>query len=131
MEKRLYYPLSPVQVSLLNKASRMSRVPKCLSVQASFKSPIVQVPECSSAQVPWVLEYLSALWVTECLECPSAQVPFECPWNAQFPFEYSFSKKKELYKNGLANSFIEFLKTSQNTYFYMWCVAGFGSICTI
>ena len=60
--------------SLLNKVARALLVPKCLSAW---------VPECPNAQITWVTNYSSALWVSECHECPWALgVPLECPWSA-------------------------------------------------
>ena len=61
---------------------RVPRFPKCSSAwvssgQVPFEYPNAQVPERPSAQVSWVPECPSALRVPKCLECPSAQVPFE------------------------------------------------------
>ena len=99
----------------------------------------VRVPECPSAL--WVngcLKYSSALRVpfeypsTHIVyECPSAfwlpfqwpqsalEMPLKSPLSAKFPFECDFCIKKvcNITGNELVNSFIEFLKTFQNTYF--------------
>ena len=97
-------------------ASNMHKclVPECLSVKGSFECPSklsAGVPKSFlSAQLPRVPECLSAL-----------EVPWECPMSAQFSFEGSSSKKNvwNTTRNGLANSFVEFLKNSQNAYFYI------------
>ena len=111
--------------SLLNK---LPRLPKFPSVWVS-ECPSAQVPECPSAQVPWVFECLSALPVPDCLEwlqCPTAQMPWvpECPWSALWVPNFPLSGLQlkgvwNITRNGLAHSFIEFLKTFQNTYFYI------------
>ena len=118
-------------------------MPKSLSVQVLQvpECPSAQVPEFPRMQMPWVPKYLSALWVPERLECqstpwalecpsdlrvaecPSAQIPFKYPWNAHWRPSFSLSalrakKVWNITRNGLGNSFIEFLKTFQNTYFY-------------
>ena len=110
----------------------MLQVPEC---------PSAQVPEFPRMQMPWVPKCLSALWVPERLECqstpwalecpsdlrmaecPSAQIPFKYPWNAHWRPSFSLSalrakKVWNITRNGLGNSFIEFLKTFQNKYFY-------------
>ena len=111
--------------SLLNKVPRL---PKCTSVWVS-ECLSTQVPEYPSAQVPWVFECLSTLRVPECLEylqCPTAQEPWvpECPWSALWVPNFPLSGLQvkgvcNITRNGLAHSFIEFLKTFQNTYFYI------------
>ena len=106
---------------------------KCLKC---FECPSAQVPECQSplsAQVPWVPEGLSALWVLEGFEYRSAQVPWvpKCPWSAlwvpNFPLRAVRVKKVwNITRNGLASSFTEFLKTFQNIYFYITLTAFFN-----
>ena len=80
--------------NLLSKVPWVSRVPECLS---DF-----WVPECPSVQVPCMCKCPSALWMSN--------------------FHLSTLRVKQVLnitKNGLANGFIEFLKTLQNTYFYI------------
>ena len=82
----------------------------------------------SSARVPQVLECPNAL-TSRVPRCPSSTQVSKCPWsgirvplesplNSQFPFKCSSSREVyNITRNGLVNSFIEFLKTFQNTYF--------------
>ena len=93
-------------MSLLNKALGVPGVTQCLSAK------VLWVPECpSSAPVPRVLK------------CPSAiGVPLEYPFSAvpNFPLSTRRVKKNcKIARNGLVNSFIEILKTFQNTNFYI------------
>ena len=62
-------------------SSLVPRVPTCLSTLMLECSSVIWVPECSSAQVPWVSECLSTFRVLKCFECPSVKVPkwLECP----------------------------------------------------
>lgn len=97
---------------------------QCLSAQFPFESPIVEVPECPSAQMPWVLRCLStqvlfeclsasSAWVSKCLECLSAlnarvtkcpssalRVILECLWSPiRVPnFHLSVSRVKKVCK---------------------------------
>ena len=109
-------------LSLLNK---VPRVPGCLSVWVPKCPSSVRVTKCPST--------LSAR-VPKCLfEYPSTQVPYYCPcaqvpkcpsrvlWvSAQSPLQcYSSKKIWNIAKNELVNSFIGFLKTFQNAYYYI------------
>ena len=80
--------------SLLNIEPRMPKCPsawvsKYPSAQEPFERPSARVPkslkgqvpkclECPSAQVPFECPSVSSVQVPKCLECPSDQVPFEC-----------------------------------------------------
>ena len=79
-----------------------------------LKAWVLRCLECLSSWVPGVS-------VTKCLEWQSAKVLLQCS-SAQAPnFLFSTIRLKKVWniaKNGLAISFIEFLKTFQNTYFY-------------
>ena len=101
------------QLSLLNKMPWVSRVSKCQSVWVPFNCPSAHVPKCPSGA-----------WVPQVLECESDQVPCvsKCHWSSlgepNFPLSALWVKKVcKIIRNGLLNSFIEFLKTFQNTYF--------------
>ena len=102
-----------------------------------------QVLECPSAQVHWVTESSSTLWVPKCLKClspdrleyPSAlgmplehllsdYVPFEWPmsalWVPKCPLSALRVKKVcSITGNGLHNSFIESFKNLSE---YMFCI---------
>ena len=100
-------------MSLLNKVLGVPGVTQCLSAK------VLWVPECpSSAPVPRVLK------------CPSAiGVPLEYPFSAvpNFPLSTRRVKKNcKIARNGLVNSFIEILKTFQNTNFYITLQGGRG-----
>ena len=85
-----------------------ARVPKCPSTLSAW------VPKCPSAwstQMPWVPECPSSLRVPE---YPSAL------WMPNFPLSAIRVKNVwNITRNRLANNFIEFLKTFQNTTFYI------------
>ena len=127
----------------------MSRVPESLRVKVPFKCRVckslsARVSSCpSSARVAQVLK---------CLECPSVQVPFECPsvlstlrvpfkclrtlWvtikcplSVQVSFEGSSAKKMcKITGNGHFNNFIEFIKDFSEYMFYItgivFCLLG-------
>ena len=99
------------------------------SYDAFYRNLLKQT--ASSAWIPKCFECPSTLRVPKCLEYPSAQALFECLsaiWVPNFPLSALRVKKVgNITRNGLVNSFIEFLKTFQS----MWCVARFGTICTI
>ena len=68
------------------KCPLSARVPKCWNAQMSV---------CPSAQVPWLPECPSALWLSQCVKYSSAQVP-KCleSFSVQVPFfECSMSKQ--------------------------------------
>ena len=93
--------------------------------------PSVWVPKCPSAMSAQVLKCPSSAQVFRVSKGPSgALVPkcpwvsMECPWSAlSVPnFHLRGLRAKNVWKitrNGLVNSFIEFLKIYQNTYSYM------------
>ena len=121
--KCLEYP-----TARLLKCSLSARMPKCLSAKVfkCLKCPSVQVSfESPSSLSAWLPECPSAL-NAQVSKCPSgalmAQLPLECPWSdLKVPLEWSLSALRvkrfcNIKRNGLVNSFMDFLKTFQNTY---------------
>ena len=105
--------------SLLNRVLRVPQVPNCPRAWVPEYPNVLQVPKSLSAQVPKVPvvpECLSSLRVLKCKMV--LRVPFDFPLSPNFSLSSLPLKNVwNITRNGLANSFIEFLKILHNTYF--------------